>query len=201
MTELTPFLPNVEQSYEFRVENSNNVKLDVIVSAQSLPSEWTAKFSKSGSAQSGNTILLEIDPFSTQDFTLILKSSENVVAGQDATVVLSIEPLADNVSTNLLKQTPQFVFTTECEGFDCIVNAATDFSNPQTLGLYIGILLIIFLAVYRRGQSSAREASMWEEEEMEIQNLSDNLDDIPEAVSSQEDLDDDLELLEDLEDI
>ena len=38
-------------------------------------------------------------------------------------------------------------------------------------------------------------------EEMEIQNLSDNLDDIPEAVSSQEDLDDDLELLEDLEDI
>ena len=201
VTELTPFLPNVEQSYEFRVENSNNVKLDVIVSAQSLPSEWTAKFSKSGSAQSGNTILLEIDPFSTQDFTLILKSSENVVAGQDATVVLSIEPLADNVSTNLLKQTPQFVFTTECEGFDCIVNAATDFSNPQTLGLYIGILLIIFLAVYRRGQSSAREASMWEEEEMEIQNLSDNLDDIPEAVSSEEDLDDDLELLEDLEDI
>jgi len=201
ITELTPFLPGAQQDYEFSVENSNNVVLDVIISAQTLPSGWSATFSKSGSTQEGNTILLEIEPFSTQEFTMILTASEDIVAGKEAIVVLSVEPLDDEVSTNQLKQTPQFQFTTSCEGIDCIVNAATDFENPQTIGLYVGILLVIFLAVYRRGQTSAREVSMWEEEELEMESISDNLADIPDAVSEEEEFEDDLELLEDLEDL
>ena len=200
ITELTPFLPGAQQDYEFSVENSNNVVLDVIISAQTLPSGWSATFSKSGSTQEGNTILLEIEPFSTQEFTMILTASEDIVAGKEAIVVLSVEPLDDEVSTNQLKQTPQFQFTTSCEGIDCIVNAATDFENPQTIGLYVGILLVVFLAVYRRGQTSAREVSMWEEEELEMESISDNLADIPDAVSEEE-FEDDLELLEDLEDL
>ena len=107
----------------------------------------------------------------------------------------------NEVSTNQLKQTPQFQFTTSCEGIDCIVNAATDFENPQTIGLYVGILLVEFLAVYRRGQTSAREVSMWEEEELEMKTISDDLADIPDAVSEEEEFEDDLELLEDLEDL
>ncbi len=201
ITELTPFLPGAQQDYEFSVENSNNVVLDVIISAQTLPSGWSATFSKSGSTQEGNTILLEIEPFSTQEFTMILTASEDIVAGKEAIVVLSVEPLDDEVSTNQLKQTPQFQFTTSCEGIDCIVNAATDFENPQTIGLYVGILLVVFLAVYRRGQTSAREVSMWEEEELEMESISDNLADIPDAVSEEEEFEDDLELLEDLEDL
>ena len=93
ITELTPFLPGAQQDYEFSVENSNNVVLDVIISAQTLPSGWSATFSKSGSTQEGNTILLEIEPFSTQEFTMILTASEDIVAGKEAIVVLSVEPL------------------------------------------------------------------------------------------------------------
>ena len=132
---------------------------------------------------------------------MILTASEDIVAGKEAIVVLSVEPLDDEVSTNQLKQTPQFQFTTSCEGIDCIVNAATDFENPQTIGLYVGILLVVFLAVYRRGQTSAREVSMWEEEELEMKTISDDLADIPDAVSEEEEFEDDLELLEDLEDL
>ena len=40
--ELKPFLPNEEQPYDFRVENSNNVVLDVIISAEELPDGWNA---------------------------------------------------------------------------------------------------------------------------------------------------------------
>ncbi|MBT3656911.1 MAG: hypothetical protein HN544_01795, partial [Euryarchaeota archaeon] len=203
ITEITPFLPGSEQNVEFRVENSNNVELDVIISAQSLPSGWSASFSTSGSTQQGNTILLEIPAFTTSEFTLILRSSEDLVGGKDAIVVLSVEPLDSEVSTNTLKQTPQFVFSTACEGFSCITNAALDFESPQTIGLYGGILLVVFLAIYRRGQTSAREFAAFEEEEFTNQMVSDQLEDIPDIVTDEDDFEDedDLELLDDLEDL
>ena len=203
ITEITPFLPGSEQNVEFRVENSNNVELDVIISAQSLPSGWSASFSTSGSTQQGNTILLEIPAFTTSEFTLILKSSEDLVGGKDAIVVLSVEPLDSEVSTNTLKQTPQFVFSTACEGFSCITNAALDFESPQTIGLYVGILLVVFLAIYRRGQTSARDFAAFEEEEFTNQMVSDQLEDIPDIVTEEDGFEDedDLELLDDLEDL
>jgi hypothetical protein len=201
VTQMTPFLPGVEQDVEFRVENSNNVMLDIIISAQSLPAGWTASFSTSGSTQQGNTILLEIDAFSTSEFTLILRASEDLVAGKDAEVVLSVEPVDSEVSTSNLKQTPKFMFATACEGFDCFTNAALDFQSPQTIGLYVGILLVVFLAIYRRGQTSAREFATFEEEEMSFEEMNKKFDDIPDVVMSDEDLDDDLELLEELDDL
>lgn len=203
ITEITPFLPSSEQNVEFRVENSNNVELDVIISAQTLPSGWSASFSTSGSTQQGNTILLEIPAFTTSEFTLILRSSDDLIGGKDAVVVLSVEPLDSEVSTNTLKQTPQFVFSTACEGISCITNAALDFESPQTIGLYVGILLVVFLAIYRRGQTSAREFVALEEEELTNQMMSEQLEDIPDIVTEDEDFDDedDLELLDDLKDI
>ena len=201
VTEITPFLPGAEQNVEFRVDNSNNVMLDVIISAQSLPAGWTASFSTSGSSEQGNTILLEIDAFSTSEFTMIIRASDDVVAGKDAEVVLSVEPLDSEVSTSDLKQTPKFVFSTACEGIDCFTNAALDFQNPQTVGLYVGILLVVFLGVYRRGQTSAREFSALEEENDSYEEMNDELKDIPDVVMSDEDLEDDLELLEGLDDL
>ena len=57
------------------------------------------------------------------------------------------------------------------------------------------------MAVYRRGQTSAREIAIVEEEDMQFESMSEEFDDIPDVVMSDEDLDDDLELLEDLDDI
>jgi hypothetical protein len=95
------------------------------------------------------------------------------------------------------------VFSTACEGFSCITNAALDFESPQTIGLYVGILLVVFLAIYRRGQTSAREFAAFEEEELTNQMVSDQLEDIPDIVTDEDDFDDedDLELLDDLEDL
>ena len=203
VTELTPFLPNAEQSYEFRVENSNNILLDVIISAETLPDGWSAGFTTSGSSLQGNTILLKIQPFSTSEFTMILTAPEDLVPGEDAVVILSVEPVDSEISTAQLKQSPQFKFTTTCEGFDCVVNSALNFNSPQVLGLYAGIVLIIFLAVYRRGQSSAREMAYVEQEDASFETMGKELQDIPDLVTDEDDFDeeDDLELLEELEDI
>ena len=203
VTELTPFLPNSEQTYEFRVENSNNVVLDVIISAGQLPDGWNAGFTTSGSTQQGNTILLEIDPFSTSEFTLILIAPGDLISGEDAVVILSVEPVSEEISTAELKQTPQFKFTTTCEGMDCLINSALNFNSPQVIGLYVGIILIIFLAVYRRGQNSAREQAFVEQEDASFEDMSEQIKDIPDVISSEDDFDedDDLELLDDLEDL
>ncbi len=200
ITELVPFLPNEEQNVEFQVENSNNIELDVIISAQSLPSGWSASFTTGGSLDSGNTILLTIPAFSTSEFTMILKASDDVVAGRDAEVILSVEPLSQNISTQGLKQTPKFIFTTTCEGFDCITNAAFDFQSPQTVGLYIGIVIVGLLAVYRRGQASARLLEQEYFEQLEEEKMESELVDIPEPIVEEE-IEDDLELLEELEEL
>ena len=203
VTELTPFLPNAEQSYEFRVENSNNILLDVIISAESLPDGWNAGFTTSGSNQQGNTILLKIEPFATSEFTMILTAPNDVVPGEEAVVTLSVEPVDSEISTSQLKQSPQFKFTTTCEGFDCFVNSALNFKSPQVLGLYVGIILVIFLAVYRRGQNSAREMAYVEQEDATFETMGENLKDIPDVVASEDDFEeeDDLELLEELDEL
>ena len=116
-------------------------------------------------------------------------------------VEFSIEPLDSEVSTSHLKQTPKFIFSTACEGMDCIINSALDFESPQTIGLYVGIIVVIFLAVYRRGQSSAREFAVLEEEQKSLFAMDEALGEIPEAVVNEDDLEDDLELLDELEDL
>ena len=203
VTELTPFLPNAEQSYEFRVENANNIEMQVIISTETLPSGWSAGFTTSGSNQQGNTILLTIEAFETSEFTMILTAPEDLVPGDEPVVVLSVEPVDDEISNSQLKQSPQFKFTTSCEGLDCLINAALNFDSPQVIGLYVGIILIIFLAVYRRGQNSARETAFYEKEDATFESVGMELEDIPDVVTSEDDFDmeDDLELLDDLEDI
>ena len=203
VTELSPFLPNEKKDFEFRVENANNILLDVIISAETLPDGWVAGFTTSGSSQSGNTILLKIEPFSTSEFTMILTAADDVVPGEDVVVVLSVEPVDNEISTSQLKQSPQFKFTTTCEGFDCVVNSALNFDSPQVIGLYVGIILVVFLAVYRRGQNSAREIALYEKEDATFESVGMELEDIPDLVTSEDDFDmeDDLELLDDLEDL
>jgi hypothetical protein len=62
--------------------------------------------------------------------------------------------------------------------------------------------LIIFLAVYRRGQTSARELAALEKEEMADQMWSDRLEEIPDGDEEEEFDEDDLELIdEELEDL
>ena len=203
VTELTPFLPNAEQSYEFRVENANNIEMQVIISTETLPDGWSAGFTTSGSNQQGNTILLTIEAFETSEFTMILTAPDDLVPGEEPVVVLSVEPVDDEISNSQLKQSPQFKFTTSCEGLDCFTNAALNFDSPQVIGLYVGIILIIFLAVYRRGQNSARETAFNEKEDSTFESVGMELEEIPDVVTSEDDFDmqDDLELLDDLEDI
>ncbi len=200
-TELVPFIAGAEQQVEFRVENTNNVILDVIISISDLPSGWDASMSTSGNQGIGNVVLLEIPAFSTSEFTMNLRASDDLVGGEDAIVTLQVQPMNNEVNNNSLIQEYRVPFATDCEGITCVKNALFDFDNPQTIGLYVGVVLVIFLAVYRRGQTSARIKNNIYYEDMMIDEVSSSLEDIPEPVFDEEDLEDDLELLEELDDL
>ena len=160
---------------------------------------------------------LEIEAFGSNEFILILKSPDGIVAGQEETVVFEVSlrdpdgEIPYNTDQDCLDsggtteqcsytQKANFKFTTDCTGFSCIVSAATNFESPQTIALYVGIILVLGLAVYRRGQSVAMQGIAILEEEAAEDLMSEELEDIPETFSD-EDLDDDLELLEELEEI
>lgn len=207
VTGQTAFLPNAEQEIEFRVENDNNVPLDINILAESLPTGWDADFSVSGTSNSGKYVQLEIGAFSTNEFILILRAPENIVSGQDVSVTFEVSlrdpdgEIPYDMDENDVEYTqhPTFKFQTACTGFSCIINAATNFDSPQIIGLYVGIILVLGIAIYRRGQSAAMYGYAMKEEAMVEELFSEELEDLPESDLSDEELDDDLELLEELE--
>ena len=215
ITGQTPFLPNDEHEIEYRVSNDNNVPLDITILSDSLPEGWDAQYSVSGTSNSGKYVQLRIEAFGSNEFILILKSPEDLVAAQKETVVFQVsikDPEGEipyNVDQDCLDsggtteqcsytQKANFIFTTDCTGFSCIVSAATNFESPQTIALYVGIILVLGLAVYRRGQSVAMQGIAILEEEAAENQMWEEFEEIPETISD-EDLDDDLELLEELE--
>ena len=129
---------------------------------------------------------------------------DDIVAGKDVKVQLEITPMDDEEPyAEKYTQRPIFLFSTSCEGASCLTNAAMDFQNPQTQALYVGILLVGGLALYRRGKSSGSSEKGWHEQDYEVDedDVEMELEDIPEPIMSNQDLDDDLELLDELEDL
>jgi hypothetical protein len=199
VTPLSSFLPNEAKHIEFQVQNDNNVPLDIIITADIIPTGWDARLTTSSNQMGGNFVLLTIEPYSKEEFTMILTAPDNIVSGNSITITLEVTPMDDEVPYDAqYTQRPSFEFTTDCTGFVCIVNFATN-PTPQTIALYVGLILVVILAVYRRGQTSV--APGYDLEEMVEDELGKDLEDLPEPAISDEELDDDLELLEDLEDL
>ena len=204
LTALSAFLPNQAQDIEFRIENDNNVPLDVVITASDIPAGWGAKLSTTSSSSGRDFVILEIEAFSTKEFTMTMIAPADVVAGSDVKVQMEITPMDDEEPyAEKYTQRPIFIFSTTCEGLPCLINAATDFQSPQTKALYAGILLVGGLALYRRGKSSSSNDDKWGDGDVvfEEDGFGMELEELPEPVMSDEDLDDDLELLDELEDL
>lgn len=204
LTALSAFLPNQAQDVEFRIENENNVPLDVVITASDIPAGWAAKLSTTSSSSGRDFVILEIGAFSTKEFTMSMVAPDDIVAGKDVKVQFEITPMDDEEPyAEKYTQRPIFLFSTSCEGAPCLINAAMDFQNPQTQALYVGILLVGGLALYRRGKSSGSSEKGWNEDDYGVDedDVEMELEEIPEPIMSDQDLDDDLELLDELEDL
>ena len=74
------------------------------------------------------------------------------------------------------KQEERFKFATTCDGFvNCVSSQVLNPSTP-TIGLYFGLGLVLFIAIYRKGAQSASGTAVWEEELEEIDSEEDEID-------------------------
>ena len=89
--------------------------------------------------------------------------------GEELTVEFEVTPMDEEVPYPLeFKQEERFKFATTCDGFvNCVSSQVLNPSTP-TIGLYFGLGLVLFIAIYRKGAQSASGTAVWEEEIEEI---------------------------------
>ena len=182
---------------EYRIENQNNVELNVIITLDT-PEGWD------GSLDGGEFISLSLPAFSTEDFTLEITAPKNVKNGQMVDFQMTVVPMDEENpypcnAEICYTQEPTFSFKTESSG---IVNAIlSELSDPEptTMVMFLSILVLLGFGLYRRGQNKMKAqlyASMVEPtEEVETEPEFD-WDDIESSSSVDESSEIELELIE-----
>ena len=182
---------------EYRIENQNNVELNVIITLDT-PEGWD------GSLDGGEFISLSLPAFSTEDFTLEITAPKNVKNGQMVDFQMTVVPMDEENpypcnAEICYTQEPTFSFKTESSG---IVNAIlSELSDPEptTMVMFLSILVLLGFGLYRRGQNKMKAqlyASMVEPtEEVETEPEFD-WDDIESSSSIDESSEIELELIE-----
>ena len=182
---------------EYRIENQNNVELNVIITLDT-PEGWD------GSLDGGEFISLSLPAFSTEDFTLEITAPKNVKNGQLVDFQMTVVPMDEENpypcnAEICYTQDPTFSFKPESSG---IVNAIlSELSDPEptTMVMFLSILVLLGFGLYRRGQNKMKAqlyASMVEPtEEVETEPEFD-WDDIESSSSIDESSEVELELVE-----
>ena len=148
-------------------------------------------------------MILTVPAFSQDEFTMDFTSPESIRTGEELTVEFEVTPMDEEVPYPLeFKQEERFKFVTTCDGFfNCVSSQVLNPSTP-TIGLYFGLALVLFIAIYRKGAQSTSGMAVWEEELDPIDSEEEEKSlDIPPPIETEDDFDDDLELIEELEDL
>jgi hypothetical protein len=199
-TAISSFLPLQSKNIEFFVENTNNVPLDIVITANA-PSGWDIELRTNANQIGQNFVILSVPAFSQNEFTMVVTAPDNIRSGDDFQIELAVTPMDDEIPYPAeYTQNPIFSLTSTCEGLNCAINQIVNPSS-QTIGLFVALGLIVLIAIYRKGAQSAagvEEEKTWAEDDEDIEEIS---LDIPAPVTDDEDLTDDLELLDELDDL
>lgn len=182
---------------EYRIENQNNVELNVIITLDT-PEGWD------GYLDGGDFISLSLPAFTTKDFTLEITAPKNVKNGQLVEFQMTVVPMDEENPYPCnpeicYTQEPTFSFKTESSG---IVNAIlSELSDPEptTMVMFLSILVLLGFGLYRRGQNKMKAqlfASMVEPTEVVETETEFDWDDIESSASVDESSEVELELVE-----
>ena len=149
-TSTSAFLPSQTKSIEYLVKNNNNIPLDIVITA-SAPSGWDVKMKTSNVQLGANFVILTVPAFSQDEFTMDFTSPDSMRTGEELTVEFEVTPMDEEVPYPLeFKQEERFKFATTCDGFvNCVSSQVLNPSTP-TIGLYFGLGLVLFIAIYRK---------------------------------------------------
>ena len=139
---------------EYRIENQNNVQLNVIITLDT-PEGWD------GSLDGGDFISLSLPAFSAEDFTLEITAPANVKNGQMVDFQMTVVPMDEENpypcnAEICYTQEPTFSFKTESSGvLNAIMSELSD-PEPTTMVMFLSILVLLGFGLYRRGQNKMK---------------------------------------------
>ena len=199
-TAVSKFLPLQSKNIEFFVENTNNVPLDIVITAKP-PTGWDIELRTNANQVGQDFVILSVPAFSKNEFTMVVTAPENIRSGDEFEIELRVTPMDDETPYPLeYTQTPLFSLISTCEGLNCVINQIVN-PSTQTIGLFVALGLIVLIAIYRKGAQSAvgyEEEKTWAENDDDLEEVS---LDIPAPVVEEEDLAEDLELLDELDEL
>ena len=152
---------------EYRIENQNNVELQVFITLDT-PDGWD------GTLDGGDFVSLSLPAFSTEDFTLEITAPANVKNGQMVDFQLTVVPMDEEnpypcTPEICYTQEPTFSFKTESSGIiNAIMSELAD-PEPTTMVMFLSVLVLLGFGLYRRGQNKMKSqlyASMVEPTEV-----------------------------------
>lgn len=200
-SENTRFSPDETKNIEFRIDNQNNIPLDVVITLDE-PSDWGGLIRASSDQVGGPFIILHLPAYTNKDFSVEITSPSRLKNGEDVSFSLTMTPMDENSPYDgNYTQVKSFVFKTECSGVSCMFNELIS-PEPSTLALIVVISLLALYSFYGRAKLSGEakefgfESEIVEEElvSMEEQSSQDELE-------IEVEIDDDLELLDELENL
>ncbi|MDB2366933.1 hypothetical protein N9V76_00710 [Candidatus Poseidoniales archaeon] len=139
---------------EYRIENQNNVELQVFITLDT-PEGWE------GTLDGGDFVSLSLPAFSTEDFTLEITAPANVKNGQMVDFQLTVVPMDEENPYPCnpeicYTQEPTFSFKTESSGvINAIMSELAD-PEPTTMVMFLSVLVLLGFGIYRRGQNKMK---------------------------------------------
>tara|TARA_A200000113_G_scaffold76387_1_gene67229 strand:+ start:14993 stop:17887 length:2895 start_codon:yes stop_codon:yes gene_type:complete len=181
---------------EYRIDNLNNVEVDVIISVKA-PDGWDATL------DDGEIIPFTLDAFSSDDFTMQITAPDKVKNGELVEFELTVTPTSYQECTDNLCyiQKPSFTFKTESSGLINSIMSELEDPEPTTVVLLLSVLVLAGFGLYRRGQHKMKAkmyASMVEPTTMQPESDEEvEVDDFAEEEDLSEETDDiELELID-----
>ena len=197
-SEIIQFESNVERSINFRIDNQNNIPLDVYITFDE-PNGWDAIIRTSSDQAGGDFLSLTLPAYSSRDFSVVVTPPSYLKNNDKVELTLTVTPMDKNSPMhNDFKQSMPFSYQTKCSGLTCLLNEVMD-PEPETFALGIGLVFVLVFAVYRRGKNAGvmhETNKNWIEDD-----LSWAIETVDAIEEKEVEVDDDLELLDELEDI
>lgn len=197
-TEIIRFESDEERNINFKIDNQNNIPLDVVITLEE-PDGWDGLIRASSDQNGGSFLLLTLPAYSSKDFLVAVTPPSNLKDGDNVQFTLTVTPMDEEVPYDSdFTQIMSFSYQTECSGIACLFNEIMN-PEPQTMALGIGLAFVLIFAVYRRGQNAgvgSEPHQTWVEEEFDF-----GLETVEPVVEPVVEEDDDLELLDELEDL
>jgi hypothetical protein len=197
-SEIIQFESNVERNINFRIDNQNNIPLDVYITFDE-PNGWDAIIRTSSDQAGGDFLSLTLPAYSSRDFSVVVTPPSYLKNNDKVEIVLTVTPMDKNSPMhNDYKQSKPFSYQTKCSGLTCLLNEIMD-PEPETFALGIGLVFVLVFAVYRRGQNAGvrhETNKNWIEDD-----LSWAIDTVEAIEEKEVEVDEDLELLDELEGI